>query len=102
MKHFEKIKFLSVFAAALVIGVEFSLEMKKQNKLRKVVENDFNAFGIIALITLIIYLWLEYGDDYIEKMVGKKNTYLVTFISLVAGYYIFQISGVIGFIERVV
>lgn len=95
-EYFEEIKIISSISFAFVIGIEFTKELRKTPTLRGYVKDDSNTFMIMLFITTIMYLWLENGDYVIEYIIGNKNKTIITIISIVLGYYIFKISGLIS------
>lgn len=95
--YYNIIKIVSSIFASLVIGIEFSVELKKSKY--RMIHNNFTSIIIILIITTIMFLWIEYGDDLLALIIDKNsNNVMFALISTLIGMFLIKISKVFSLI----
>lgn len=94
--YYEKIKTTSALLTALVVGIEVSKEIRK-TRFRNIF-TDWHSLLIIFMITGIMYLWIDYGDDLLAYFIDKNNS--IFFIaSTLIGMSLFKIPEFVSMIK---
>lgn len=95
--NYESIMIFNGVIAAFVVGIEFTKELRNNQKTTFLVNSDKGTFAIIMLITIFAFLWIQYGDDFIEKYISKDPV-TFTAISVTLGWLVFQFTKLVRFI----
>ena len=88
-EHYSKVKTISALFTSLVIGIEVSRELK--NTKYRGLCSDKVSICIILLVTGIMYLWIDYGDDILSYIVDKhENNSIFLLASTLIGLSLFK------------
>ena len=94
--QYSNIKLISIVLTSLVIGIEVNMALK-ETRHRHLCSNYSTL--IILLVAIIMFVWINYGDDLLTYIVDKNsNNVIHTLISTLLGLLLFRMATLVSLI----
>lgn len=94
--QYSNIKLISIILTSLVIGIEVNMALKETR--HRHLCNNYSTL-IIILVTIIMFIWINYGDDLLTYIIDKNsNNVTYTLISSILGLLLFRMAVVVSLI----